>query len=203
MIGTVFKISVWRLWNNKQELLLIFAVPILFFSIFALIFSRGVGSQVDSVAVSIINDDPSPITQRIIHGLLERPELSRVTGIGNTTEDWPIERLSRTLISQLDAEVVIYFPPDFGEQLASAEPIGPRIYSEGTNPFSSQVAEASLSQSIAAQRPVAPAAMVRLAMRLMPRQARAPASPASTLTATERSTPMWMPKATGTPPKKR
>ena len=44
MIRTVFHIALLRLWNNKQELLLALVVPILFFSIFALIFSHGIST---------------------------------------------------------------------------------------------------------------------------------------------------------------
>ncbi|MEO8270645.1 MAG: hypothetical protein ABI557_13060, partial [Aureliella sp.] len=60
MIWTVCQISVLRLWNNKQELLLAFAVPVLFFSIFALIFSRGLGQSLTQVRVSFIDDDRTP-----------------------------------------------------------------------------------------------------------------------------------------------
>ncbi len=62
MIGTIIKISLLRLWNKKSELWLLIAVPILFFSIFALIFSRGVAQTEKQITVSIVNDDSAPLT---------------------------------------------------------------------------------------------------------------------------------------------
>lgn len=44
MIWTVMQISLRRLLHNRIELLLTFVVPIAFFSIFALIFGKGIGS---------------------------------------------------------------------------------------------------------------------------------------------------------------
>lgn len=153
MISTVFKISVLRLCNNKQELLLVFVVPILFFSIFAMIFSRGVGSQVSQVNVSIVNDDNAAATQRLIAELLQREELECITGIGSTNPDWPILRLARALISHKRADVVIYFPAGFSESRPSEAPLPVQVLNEGSNPFSSQVVEAVLAQSLATHLP--------------------------------------------------
>lgn len=160
MIGTVFKVSLLRLWNTKQELVLILIVPILFFSIFAMIFSRGVGQTAKQVRVSIINDDDSQVTRKIISGALKRSELKRVTGVGKTTPDWPIERLARAILGMGNAEVVIYFPSGYAKALSDCrfargegtlraqQPII-RILNEGTNPISSQIAEAAIAQAVA------------------------------------------------------
>ena len=149
MMLTVFKISLLRLWNNKHELLLIFVVPVMFFSIFAMIFSRGVGTKVKQVSVSIVNDDTSPRTARVIRSLLENEEIRRVTGIGNTSPDWPIYKLARAIIGSLEAEVVIYFPPSNSGEDAQETPI--QILNEGTNPISARVVEAALSQAIVSE----------------------------------------------------
>ena len=66
MIITIFRIGLLRLWNNKQELLLMFVVPILFFSIFALIFSRGVGRDTPAIQVAIVDDDRSELTKETL-----------------------------------------------------------------------------------------------------------------------------------------
>lgn len=151
MISTVAKISVLRLWNNKQELVLIFVVPVAFFSIFALIFSRGVGRTVKQVSVSIINDDGDELTQKIVRDLSSIPEFKLVTGVGKTAPNWPIEKLSRALIRQKNADLVIHFEQGFGAGIISdaAPPIG--IYNEGSNPVGGQMVQASLAQSVATQ----------------------------------------------------
>ena len=59
MIWTVIQINVRRLLHNRVELLLTFVVPIVFFSIFALIFGGGIGSgttpKIKVVAVDEVN----------------------------------------------------------------------------------------------------------------------------------------------------
>ena len=90
MIKTVVAISLLRLWNNKHELLLIFLVPILFLSIFALIFSRGVSQAKKQIQISFISDDLGESAERIIRRVVERPEIKPVTRVGQTTPQWPI-----------------------------------------------------------------------------------------------------------------
>ncbi|MCR9296634.1 MAG: ABC transporter permease, partial [bacterium] len=149
MIATVFKISLLRLWNSKQELLLVFIVPVLFFSIFAVIFSRGVGQMPKQVRLSVINDDPSAVTQQMAEDLLRLNEIQGVTGIGKTDVEWPVDRLARVLMTQKSAEIVVYFPRGYADALATENPLSVRILNEGTNPISSQLVEAGLSQTIA------------------------------------------------------
>ncbi|MEM7476904.1 MAG: ABC transporter permease [Planctomycetota bacterium] len=156
MIWTVVKISLLRLWNTKSELLLIFLVPILFFSVFAMIFSRGVGRKPGKIRVSIINDDTSPRTENLAREFAKRDELKMVTGIGKTVEQWPIEKLSKRIISQHNAEVVVYFPAGYSRPNTFDETVSSmieqsksiQILHEGTNPISAQVIEAALAQSL-------------------------------------------------------
>lgn len=60
MIWKVIEIHLRRLRHNRVEWLLTFIVPIAFFSIFALIFTRGVGST-PRVKVALVNETISPV----------------------------------------------------------------------------------------------------------------------------------------------
>ena len=150
MIDTVVKISVLRLWNSKQELMLIFLVPILFFSIFAWIFDRGVGKLPEKVRVSIIDDDPSELTRGAATAILQHEQIDGVTGVGTTDEKWPVDRLARAVMTRFAAEIVVYFPKGFSAAAMSQEPIPVQILNEGTNPLSAQIVEAGLAQSLTA-----------------------------------------------------
>ncbi len=152
MIGTVVKISLLRLWNTKSELALIFIVPVLFFSIFALIFSRGVGRKPGQIRVSIICDDMKQPGKLLAQSLSKRKELRTVTGIGSTDKGWPIGRLSKTVISQHGAEVVVYIPPTFTEHTRNGGKPEVQILHEGTNPISAQIVEAALAQTMITQQ---------------------------------------------------
>ena len=80
MIWTILQVSFRRLKNNRSELLLTFLVPILFFSIFALIFgSRGTsGTSIPKIKVALSDQVGSGVTRRAIELLREQNSL-RVT----------------------------------------------------------------------------------------------------------------------------
>lgn len=81
MIPTVMLVCLRRLLHNRIELLLAFAVPIAFFSIFALIFGSGVGGTQDPsvkvVGVDTVQDVQSELVMR---ALQETPGLKFVEG---------------------------------------------------------------------------------------------------------------------------
>ena len=151
MIWTVCRISILRLWNNKQELALAFIVPMIFFSIFALVFSRGVGQTVSQVRVAFIDDDRSRESLAIIREACTHPEIKLVTGIGQTSTDWPIEKLSRTLISRRNVEVVVHIPSGFTTQNPDSPTLSIHLFNEGVNPIGHRLVQASLAESIAMQ----------------------------------------------------
>lgn len=151
MIGTVVRVSVLRLWNNKQELLLVFAVPVIFFSIFALIFSRGVGQSVSRVRVSFVDDDQNKESAELIQAASAHAEMRVVTGVGQTQDDWPIDKLARTLISRFHAEVVVHIPRGFTTQDPDQPSLSIGIYDEGSNPIGHRLVQAGMAESIALQ----------------------------------------------------
>ncbi len=76
MIWTIVIISWQRLRNNRSELLLTFVVPILFFSIFAVIFgSRDSASKTPRIKIALSNPTPSTLSNRAIELLAEQKSL--------------------------------------------------------------------------------------------------------------------------------
>jgi ABC-2 type transport system permease protein len=127
-------------------------VPILFFSIFALIFSRGVSQAKKQIQISFISDDLGGTAKRIIRRVVERPEIKPVTRVGQTTPQWPIEKLSKSIISQLNADVVVYFPENFSHASMMAKPPAIQVVNEGTNPLSTLMVQALLTQAVALEK---------------------------------------------------
>lgn len=163
MMTTVFWISVRRLLNNPQELILVLVVPILFFSIFALIFSRGVGSSQSPLSIAIVDEDQSSLSQRVVDLVREQPAFKKVTGGKRLPEGWNAAELSRGLLSQTDTDLVVHIPQGFGiaveaameKQAASAadsnsDPLSINILDEGTSPVGKQIVQAVLGQAVAA-----------------------------------------------------
>lgn len=79
MIATVFGIGLRRLLHNKVELLLTFVVPICFFSIFALIFGRGMGTTPKVKAV-LVNESGRSESNRIVDAIRESAGLRIMQG---------------------------------------------------------------------------------------------------------------------------
>jgi ABC-2 type transport system permease protein len=149
MITTICWISVQRLWNNKQELLLTLAVPMMFFTIFALIFSRGVGEGGAKVRVAFVDDDRTPESQAIIQEASQHPELQPMVRTVQTSVEWPIGSLSRVLICRFDAEVVIHIPAGFTTQDPQMPTLSIQLFDEGTSPIGPQIVQARMAESIA------------------------------------------------------
>lgn len=148
MIGTVFEIALLRLWNNKQELLLALVVPILFFSIFALIFGRGVATDTAAIVAAIVDDDRSPLTQEMVRLLKEQPAIRIEYANLRTSQQWPLERLASAVIRETSTDVVVHLPRHLGQRLRTQTPAAVRLLSDGTNPVGRQIVGAVVAQVV-------------------------------------------------------
>ena len=99
MIWTVIQTSWRRLRNNRSELLLTFIVPMVFFSIFALIFgSRDASSSTPKIKVAISNEWPSKLSDRAV-ALLQEQKSLRITdrsakSTGNASSSISVTRVT-------------------------------------------------------------------------------------------------------------
>lgn len=151
MTLTILTISLQRLWNNKQELVLALLLPMLFFSIFALIFSRGVGNAQAPISVAIVDDDQSELSRSVARSISQQTTIKQATGGAASSAEWPIEKLARALLSQTQTDLVVHIPSGYAANLQQSLPLPIRILEEGTNPVGLQVVRAVLSQAVAVQ----------------------------------------------------
>ncbi len=148
MISTVFYIALLRLWNNKQELLLAFVVPILFFSIFAVIFGSGVAAGTPAINVAIVDDDDSTLTREIVRLLKEQPALEIDLDVLHTSDQWPLTKLATAVVQDTRTDVVIYLPKSLEDGLQTPAAATVQLLSDGTNPVGRQIVNAMLRQVI-------------------------------------------------------
>lgn len=146
---TVVKICVWRLWNNPYDMALAFLVPVLFFSIFAVIFVRGIASGLSSVRLAIVDDDQSATTSGIVHRLGQESSLQLVGRAVSTEGPESLPRLAKMLIREQGAEGVIYFPLGVETALRRGEPPQVGLLLEGTNPMARDLLEGLLRSAMA------------------------------------------------------
>jgi len=149
MMGTIFQVALQRLWNNKQELLLALIVPIMFFSIFALIFGRGIGSDTPPIAVIVIDEDKSPLTEEIATRMREHSSVRLEETPSEEREGSDHhEDTARDLIQQHGADLVVCFPVGMEQDVLSRTPVRLQMYSEGSNPVGRQIVSSLLTESV-------------------------------------------------------
>lgn len=156
MIGTVIRIGLLRLRNNPLELVLVFVVPVIFFSIFALIFGKGIGSgQTSAVKVLLVDEDGSTISRRLLEQLKADEGLTDVStdaalapdrvdaGTGPLTRD-----VARERVRDGKAKVAIVIEQGFGEAMMFAEEPKVALLADTSDEIAAQLTEAIVRQAM-------------------------------------------------------
>jgi ABC-2 type transport system permease protein len=99
-------------FSDRRSVIMSFAVPILIASFFGSVFS-GVGSNTERarVAVAVVDNDGSAISQNIVSGLQRDPNLRVST---------PSEKDARDAVAAGRISVAVVLPKDFSEQVVRA-----------------------------------------------------------------------------------
>jgi ABC-2 type transport system permease protein len=114
VILTIIQTSWRRLRNNRSELFLTFIVPIVFFSIFAVIFgSRDSSSSTPKIKIALCNESDSKLASRAVELLSEQGSL-RITNVKNKDESWALlkREAGADLVRRGMVSAAIAFSPD-------------------------------------------------------------------------------------------
>mgnify|MGYP003342483304 CR=1 FL=1 len=141
MIATMLRIQWTNLRRDRIALVLTFLLPLLFFSVFAIIF-RGLGNTTRPIRVALIDEDESALTRRLVEILQADPSLDTQFAAKAAGADGSLNRdTASALVKNGDVPVAVVFPqglantfPDFSgrgpavEILAdSSDPIAARL----------------------------------------------------------------------------
>lgn len=164
MVWTILQVSFRRLKNNRSELLLTFVVPILFFSIFALIFgSRGTsGSSTPRIKIALADVSHSPLTLRAVELLREQSSL-RITDSktallhADSVESQAAETVppavAEDLVRRGSVSAAVVFSPPVNQPLVSSSPAplplpSIQLLSDSYDQVASQVLSALVQKAI-------------------------------------------------------
>ncbi|MBV9572741.1 MAG: ABC transporter permease, partial [Acidobacteriales bacterium] len=118
MIPSIVRTGFTQLRRDRGALLMSFALPIGFFSIFAMIFG-GSHNGISRVNVIVVDEDHSATSQRLLKGLLREPELAAVTHPNQKKgETRPADydaASAEAAVKQGDASAAVIIPKGFGE----------------------------------------------------------------------------------------
>ncbi len=175
MIRTIISISLLRLWHNRSELLLVFVVPVIFFSIFALIFAGRSDGSTPRITVAFADAVDSDVTRRAIELLTQQGSVrpyavvrKGASGESPAEGEPQVERVTNQQAHDLVRRgivnaAVVFLPPDdvaaavgAGEHDESVPPrpagaAAPRVelLSDAYDQVASQVVVALVQQALA------------------------------------------------------
>ncbi len=136
-----------------MQLALTFLVPIVFFSIFALIFGRGIGrNRGVALEVAIVDEDSSSASADLLE-LLQRIDAVQIV-VSATSEDPQFEASRKAVrelvrLGQMDAAVLI--PQGFEDQVDSGSEIARiEVLHDSSDPIATNILGVVLRQSVSA-----------------------------------------------------
>ncbi len=117
MIGTVVRISLINLRRDRVAQAMTFLLPILFFSVFAMVFGTVSSSTTPKVRLAVVDEDHSELSRRLVAGLEREPSLVvRTTApAAKDTEPAPLDReTARELVRRGTVPVALVLPAGLG-----------------------------------------------------------------------------------------
>lgn len=148
MTLTVARIAWLQLRRSPVELLVVFAVPIVFFSIFAVIFggqsTQNVTSSVDMV---VVDEDESEFSKSLVEAL--RREAGLDVSDSQTDDGAPLDRdAAIELVKAGTVPVAVVLPAGLGENFPSfgGSPTTVKIFADPSEPVAPQVVSGLLQK---------------------------------------------------------
>ncbi|MFN5770800.1 MAG: ABC transporter permease [Pirellulaceae bacterium] len=149
MIATVLRISLLRLLHNRPELVLTFVVPVLFFSVFALIFGHRDAGGSARLRIAFVDEPQTAQSRRWMEKILESKAVRPVPGVdpaAGQAEGLPIlssaEAAQWIRLGRADAIFRIGIQPES----ASGAALRVQVLTDSFDPITSNIA-AALAQS--------------------------------------------------------
>ena len=117
MIGTVVRVSLINLRRDRVAQAMTFLLPILFFSVFAMVFGTVSSSTTPKVRLAVVDEDRSELSRRLVEGLEREPSLVvRTTApAAKGAEPVPLDRTTaRELVRKGTVPVALVLPAGLG-----------------------------------------------------------------------------------------
>lgn len=185
MIWLIVRISALRLWHNKAELVLTFVVPLVFFSIFALIFgSRERSGETATIKVAVSDMIKNADSQKIIEELQANGTLRFVDADSQVLKDGELKLLDpkvcERLVREGGASVAIVLEGSKKEKESQESALSAKLLTDSSDQVAPKIVSA-LVQQLLVQKSVA--ALAKNAQPVPPPNS--PALPASAISAAD------------------
>ncbi len=119
IMGTLLRIGWLNLRRDRVALALVFALPILFFSIFATVFGGQGDTTTSRIRVAVVDEDRSELSARLVEGLRKETGLRVRTTDDETGAGPALDRAAgERLVRNGDVPVAVVIPKGMGEAFA-------------------------------------------------------------------------------------
>jgi len=134
MTLTILSIMLLRLRNSPLELVLIFIVPVMFFSIFATIFSHGISNSENmTVRIGVVDPYETELAQELIDSFQENASL-RCHRIAIVNDEEAADEFVQTYPATNKYDLLVRVLPDTSKSQSSASP-SIALITDGQNPM--------------------------------------------------------------------
>lgn len=165
MISTILRIGWLNLRRDRVALLMTFALPVMFYSVFAIIFSNTGGDRTDAVRIAVVDEDNSEASRRLIESLDADDGLSVESTQLVGGAEVPFDRDSaRERVRAGGVPVAVILPRGFGESFGdfSGQGVKAILLRDGADPVAPQIVTGLLQK---AGMTAAPDLMIRQGLR--------------------------------------
>lgn len=152
MIATVVRVGLLRMWHGRVALLLDFAVPIAFFTIFALIFGGQVGlGKSPRVNVALVDEDGTDLSRKLLETLAEEQTVRVYSPEGREREAIAFTAVgpARDLVLQGGLPLAVVVPRGWAAAFTGAgdETAHVQVLADSSDPVATQVVQALVRQA--------------------------------------------------------
>jgi len=120
MIATLLKISWTNLKRDRVAQMLAFLLPLMFFTIFALVFGSQSNTSTARIRVAVVDEDNSDLSRRIVEGLRNEKGLRARTTMDESGTGETLNRSSaEQFVRDGDVPIAIVLPKGLGEGAAA------------------------------------------------------------------------------------
>jgi ABC-2 type transport system permease protein len=157
-MSTLLRIGWTNLTRDRVAQALTFLLPIVFFSIFALVFGGQSGDQTPRIRMAVVDEDGSEFSRRIVEGLRKEAGLRIRTTTTADDDAPPLDRASaEQIVKNGDVPVAVIIPRGFGdsfvEQGFAANGPKVRVLADPSDPIASNVAQGLMQKVVMTAAP--------------------------------------------------
>lgn len=149
MIVNVVRVGLLRLWHGKLEMLLVFVVPVVFFTIFACIFDRQVGRAATTVRLTTVDLDQSPLSKAVLERIETDPMVRHEpSGIDPDVADWGNLESACESVLHGRVKLAVVVPAGWSASLLGGSPQSVSIAADTSDPVAPKIVSALVQQAI-------------------------------------------------------